>query len=239
MNIFITGTDTDVGKSVVTAGLAGVLQSLGYNVAVYKPIQSGGEYDQDGILFSSDLQFVKNVDKNIFTHCTYMLRTPAAPILSASVDDIEIDLLKIEKDYLTMAKHYDIVIVEGAGGIMVPVAQNLLISDVIKALNLPTVVVSRPNLGTINHSVLTAHYCKTENINMLGFIISNYPVGTFDPAIKTAAEYITQFSNKEILGIIPRIPGISYKNPKAETLIEAVIKNVNLEKIFNIRMQRV
>lgn len=238
MNVFITGTDTDVGKTIITAGLAAVLQSLGFNVGVYKPVQSGGMYDNSGKLCSPDLEFVKKIDNNVLTHCTYMLETPAAPIVSAALESEVIDMNAIIRDYKSLSAKCDIVIVEGAGGISVPIAPSLTYKDLAKALHLPTLCISRPSLGTINHSILTAEYADKYGLEFLGFIISGYPVGTKDVAIKTAPRYISNFTNKEVLGIVPYIPGISLEKPQPEALIEAVIQNVNLERIFRVQLQR-
>lgn len=238
MNIFITGTDTGVGKTIISAGIAAVLQSLGFTVGVYKPIQTGGEFHNGGYLYSQDLEFVNKVDENIFTKCTYLLKTPAAPVVSASVESEIIDINLIVRDYKTLCGQCDFVIVEGVGGISVPINQSLTVKDLIKILELPALVVARPDLGTINHSILTVEYAKKYNIELLGLIISGYPKGTTDIAIKTAPQMIATFSSVEILGVIPKIANIGINNPQAELLIEAIIQNIDLEKVLNTKLPK-
>jgi dethiobiotin synthetase len=238
MNIFVTGTDTGVGKTIITAGLAAVLQSLGYTVGVYKPIQAGCSSGNKGAIYSEDLEFVVNVDANIFTKCSYLLKTPAAPLVSAPIDNMVVDLNVIVRDYKTLADQCDFVIVEGAGGISVPLNPGYTIKDLIKILNLPALIVARPHLGTINHSILTVEYARRYDIDITGIIISGYPRGTTCPAIKSAPQVIANFTKSEILGVIPYIKDISVDKPQAELLIEAILTNVNLEKVFRIEFPR-
>ena len=93
MQLFVTGTDTDVGKTVVTAGLAAVMQSLGYKSGVYKPFQSGAE-EKNGFLISPDLSYVKKLDFYIETLCTYLLKAPTAPYIAAELEVSETQIRK-------------------------------------------------------------------------------------------------------------------------------------------------
>lgn len=238
MNIFITGTDTEVGKTIISAAIAGVLQSLGFVVGVYKPIQTGAEVDEKGNMYSPDLKFVKNVDTNIITHCSFMYKTPAAPLVAANVVGDLIDINVLVKDYKNLCEQCDFVIVEGIGGISVPIAPGVNVKDLILALDIPVLAVTRPNLGTINHSILTAEYAKAHNLDFIGFIMSGYPILTSEVAVKTAPQVIPQFAKSELLGIIPKIPNLSIKNPQAESLIEAVLQNLDLEKIFQVSLPK-
>ena len=87
MNIFITGTDTSVGKTFIAAGLAALMQSLGYKSGVYKPFQTGAE-DKNGFLLASDLAYVKKVDAFVETSCTYIMKPAVAPALAGEIDNI-------------------------------------------------------------------------------------------------------------------------------------------------------
>jgi dethiobiotin synthetase len=132
----------------------------------------------------------------------------------------------------------DFVIVEGAGGISVPINPSLTIKDLIKVLDLPILIVARPSLGTINHSILTVEYAKKYNLRIRGIIISGYPSNTEDITIKTAPQIISNFSQQEILGIIPYIKNLTLDNPDPELLIEAIIQNVDMEKIFDVELPK-
>ena len=238
MNIFVTGTDTEVGKTIISAGIAAVMQSLGFTVGVFKPIQTGALENDSGCIVSPDLEFVYCVDGNIFTKCTYLLKTPAAPLVSASLEGEVIDINLIVRDYKMLADQCDFVIVEGIGGISVPINPSLTVKDLITVLGLPVLIVARPDLGTINHSILTVEYAKKYNMDILGIVVSGYPKGTIDPALKSAPQIISTFTGVEILAVIPKISGISYSDPKAEMLIEAIIQNMDLEKVFRVKLPR-
>ena len=202
MNIFITGTDTGVGKTVVTAGLASVLQCLGYTVGVYKPIQTGAIV-KNGSVCSQDLDFVIQVDSNVFTKASYLLKTNAVPLVSAPIDNEVIDFNTIVRDYNLLDDQCDFVIVDGVGGISDPLTPSLTVKDLITILDIPALIVARPDAGTINHSILTVEYAKKYNIDLLGIIVSGYPQGTEDRAIKTAPQIIYNFANTDLLGVLP------------------------------------
>lgn len=200
MNIFITSTDTDVGKTYVCKGIVRELLKRGKKTGYFKPLQSGIVPD---ILSDADnvKKGIKN-QNNLILKNSYITNTPCTPSISAKIDGVEISLDKIEQDYKSLAKECDIVVTEGSGGLFVPVNENSLISDVIKKLNLPVIVVARPNLGTINHILLTLNALRNLNIQILGVVISNYPKNTNDPAIITAPELIEKFGSIKILDII-------------------------------------
>lgn len=223
MNIFITGTDTDVGKTVVTAGMAAAVKSMGYSVGVFKPFQTGL---QSG---SPDIEFVKSVNCEILTKVSYNFKEPVAPSLAAILEEIEIDIDKIIQDYKELEKKCDFVIVEGAGGILAPIKDKLLVRDLIKILDLPLIIVARPNLGTINHTLLTIEAAKSQNIKTVGIIISNYPSNTEDIAIKHAPDMIKNISGEKILGILPKI-GNLHNNPTV--LKDIFLKHINLDSIL-------
>ncbi len=202
MNIFITGTDTDVGKTIVTAGLASCFQNEGKKTAVFKPVQSGAE-EENGQLVAPDLKFVEKINPKVTTLATYNLKHAVAPSLAAELENVKISTDNIIKDYNNLTNQHDVVLIEGAGGIMAPVYKNFLIIDLIKKFNIPMIIVARPNLGTINHTLLTINVAKQYNIKTLGIIISNYPSDTNDIAIKTAPKIIEELSGIKILGCVP------------------------------------
>ena len=109
------------------------------------------------------------------------------------MENVEVNLDKILNDFNSLKSKCDITVTEGAGGLMVPLAKNMLTSDLIKALDLPTIFVIRPNLGTINHTLLTLSYAKSKGINIRGIIINNYPVENDDIIIKTAPRLIKEY----------------------------------------------
>lgn len=237
MNIFITGTDTDVGKTFVTAGIAAVMQGLGYKTSVYKPVQSGCIVE-NGELIPPDLNFVNFIDSNITVKSSYNLLHPVAPALAAMLENVRINRNDIVRDYRELCKKSDFVIVEGAGGLLVPVYQDFLIRDLVKLLDLPLVIIARPDLGTVNHTLLTIEAAKKQGINVLGVIISNYPKDTDDISIKAAPGLISELSGVKILGILPHIECSEQDNSFPDHLIEEVLHNISLQEIFNVSIPK-
>ena len=230
MNIFITGTDTDVGKTVVTAGLASAVRSLGYSVGVFKPVQTGS-FKKNNKLISPDLEFVKSVDDSILTYALYNFKEPAAPSLAADLEGINIDIDKIVEDYKELGKKCDFVIVEGAGGLLTPIKDSFSMRDLIKILDLSLIIVARPDLGTINHTLLTIEAAKNKNIKIAGIIISNYPSETENAAIRNAPAMIKELSGEKILGILPKIEDLN-NNPAV--LKDLFLKHINIDFILRI-----
>lgn len=230
MVIFITGTDTNVGKTFVTAGLAVFLAKQGYKVGVFKPLQTGAIKAKDGFQ-CPDLEYVKSFDMNIITKSSYQFIEPVAPYIAAKINKTEISFNKINDDLCELQDICDFVIVEGAGGILTPIYADKTMADLIKFMNIPVIIVSRPDLGTINHTLLTVESTKNYNINLKGIIISKYPNNIKDLAIKTAPEIIKIFSNTPILGIIPQYEGLM-----TSAIFNKLIKNnVETKTIFNER----
>lgn len=198
MYIFVTGTDTDVGKSYVSRGICSELVKNNETTGYLKPFQSG-------VIEGVPLDFETVGDGKIKTHTSYITRTPSTPLISAEIDNVEYDLNKVVSDYENLKKECRNVIVEGSGGIYVPVKKGVLMSDVIKRLNLPALIVARPDLGTINHTLMTIDCLLNNDIKVLGVVISNYPDKTTDPVISRAKEMIEAFSgNVKVLGVIKK-----------------------------------
>lgn len=235
MHIFVTGTDTDIGKTVVTAGLAAVMQSLGYKAGVYKPFQSGAE-EKNGFLVSPDLAYVKQLDFYVETLCTYLLKPPTAPYIAAEIDGVKMNLNNIARDFQALKQNCETVLVEGAGGLLVPITREETMADAAKLLGIPLLIVARPDLGTINHTLLTINEAKSRGLDIAGVVINRYPQGTDDVAIKTAPRLIEEYSDVNILGIVPDIP--DFENVKPGELINVFINSVDIEKIFRIKIPK-
>ena len=172
--IFITATGTDVGKTYISALILKKLNQLGINCGYYKPAMSGVCSE-----CPSDVQFVQKVANLPLEKClvSYSFADAVSPHLAAWKQGIDITLDKILVDYSSFVKNFDYVVVEGAGGITCPFnlnEQQLLLPDVIKALNLDIILVADGGLGTINSSLLTCEYAKAQGLNVKGIILNNF-----------------------------------------------------------------
>lgn len=199
MNFFVTGTDTDVGKSYICKHLAKEFIKLGKKTGYLKPFQSGFE---EGI--DPDAKQIEIIAKGVITKSSYITNTPCTPLVSAQIDNVDYNLEKVKCDYDELKNNCDITIVEGSGGLYVPVKENILMSDVIKFLNLPTLIVARPNLGTINHTLMTIKCAQNEGIKIIGVVISNYPEVTDDPVILRAKEMIENYCSTKVIAIVKK-----------------------------------
>ena len=197
MNFFVTGTDTDVGKSYICKHLAKEFIKMGKKTGYLKPFQSGLE---EGI--DPDAKQIETIAKGVIAKSTYITKTPCTPYISSQIDNVDYNLEKVKQDYTELANICDVTIVEGSGGLYVPVKENVLMSDVIKFLNLPALIVARPNLGTINHTLMTIKCAQSEGIKILGVVISNCPQTTNDPVILRAQEMIEKYCNTKVIDTI-------------------------------------
>ncbi|HJV64270.1 MAG TPA: dethiobiotin synthase [Geomonas sp.] len=201
--IFITGTDTGVGKTIASAVIARLLKNRGFSVGVMKPVTSGC-LERDGKLISEDAELLAFGAGTEVTpdSAPYLLKAPLAPSVSASLDGVKIDFQVIAKAYQRLAEQFDYVIVEGAGGLMVPLAGGLLMADLALHLKLPVAVVARPNLGTVNHSLLTTFCARTLGLEVKGVIVNRYPDQP-DQAEGYAPHMISSLSGALLLGVFP------------------------------------
>lgn len=222
--LFITGTDTGVGKTIVAAAIALALKKEGINVGVMKPFQSGD--DDDGAILAE----AAGVDDDTSLIVLYRFKEAVAPSLAAQQQSVNIDIKKVEESYSILSEKYDVVIVEGAGGIMVPIIESgsdsYLVSDLIATLNLPTIIVAKAGLGTINHTCLTIEHAKLKDIALVGVIINGYPDKP-SLAEKNNPEMIEKISNLPIISLIPHIEA-------QEQLIEKASNAIDLDQILKV-----
>lgn len=202
--IFVTGTDTGVGKSIVAATLARLLRMNGVNAGVMKPVTSGCR-EVSGGLVSDDALLLCNAAGIPYSEdaAPYRLREAVAPSVAAGIDGVRIDFQQIKAAYNRLAGLYDYVIVEGAGGLMVPLSGGLLIADLALELDLALLVVARPGLGTINHTVLTCFAAQQMGLKVAGVIINGMPEKP-GRAEQSAPHQIGSLCGAPLLGVWPK-----------------------------------
>jgi len=164
--IFIAGTDTDAGKTYIACGIARALKTAGINTGVMKPVCSGGRDDARKLISASGVRDSLELVNPIF------LKYPLAPLVSARLSRENISLLKIRHAHRELAKKHNFMVVEGVGGIYVPLKKRYFVFNLIKEFDFPVLVVAKPYLGTINHTLLTINKLQKEGIDVAGIIIS-------------------------------------------------------------------
>jgi len=202
--IFITGTDTDVGKTVTTLVLGALLQKQGLDVGVMKPVQCGGN---DAVLLKEGLG-IKDALEEINS---YYAPEPLSPNIAFARQKIVINEKKIISGYQQLSRQHDIVLVEGAGGLMVPLKKDYVIADLIKDLDLEVIIVARLGLGTINHTLLTVAQARSLGIIIKGIIFNQIENRREGIPEATNSDIIQEFGDVPVLGIIPYLKKVGVK----------------------------
>jgi len=237
---FVTGTDTGVGKTVITAALIKTIGLLGIRACGMKPIETGCKRSnfkfqisnfkfKDRMLIPSDGMFLKEIagmDSSIDLIAPICFESPLAPLPASELEGVPVDLGKIQKAYTDLSKNYDAIIVEGIGGLLVPIKRDYFVLDLARDFGLPIIVVSRPGLGTLNHTMLTVNYAIKEGLNVAGIII-NYNRPYRDTLAEDSnPEIIKQISTVPLIGVFPYL-----KDLESSVIEKAVVKNLDLETI--------
>jgi dethiobiotin synthetase len=225
--VFVTGTDTGVGKTVVAAGIAGAMRKDGIDVGVMKPIATGipqgnGFRSSDAELLAkiSDCKDSENEINPVF------LPLESSPLAASRALNIDIKLGEIFSAFKRLTDKHDFVIVEGIGGVMVPLKQNYFVIDMIKEMNLPVLIVSRAALGTLNHTMLTVRACKEHNLNVAGIVLNGVRNDNF--AEKTANELIRDLTEIFVIGSIPFVNGLDANN-----VVDLVSRHVKYDLLIS------
>ena len=189
--LFITSTDTDIGKTCVCAGIAHSLKKLNVNVGIMKPFACGVK--QKTGFSSSDLTILSKAA--VVNDAEYLLNpffypTPASPYTAAKNLGVKIDIEHVIKCFRKLDKIHDIMLVEGIGGIMTPILKDYAIIDLIKDLKANIIIVTSSKIGTVNHTILTCNICKSMKISVKGLIINNfdstgYPISELERDLST------------------------------------------------------
>ncbi|MDT8316598.1 MAG: dethiobiotin synthase [bacterium] len=223
--LFITGTDTGVGKTTIAAAIAMAMKKRGFNVGVMKPLQSGPDSDADILMSAAGACD----DKSLVL--PYSFKEPVAPTFAARLEGVGIDLDLIKRAYAKLASRHEPMIVEGAGGIMVPLIENnkesYLFSDLAAELELKTVIVARPGLGTVNHTMLTIEHARKKGLHIACIIINGYP----EPP------GLSEENNPAMIEALSGLPVIVVRHlpgPDAPAIIEEIADEIDIEKLMKL-----
>ena len=195
--IFITGTGTEIGKTVIAGGLAASLKQSGMNVGVMKPIGTGDTAD------AQFLKYAAQVDDELSVINPIYLRHPLAPSVAARIENREIDLSCIETAFAELQQKYDFVIVEGVGGIAVPIHDDFLVVHLIDKLQLPILIVAQAGLGTLNHTLLTVAFARQFNLQIAGIVLNGVFSETAGIAEATNPVEIEKLTGIPVIGTVP------------------------------------
>lgn len=217
-SFFVTGTDTGVGKTVVAAAIVSALRSQGADAVPMKPVQTGCDMSKDGLI-APDLEFCLQInglqpspeEKEMMAPCRF--RPACSPHLAASLDSATISIDVILACFAQLREKYDVVVVEGAGGILVPIDAERTMLDIMVALALPVVLVSRPSLGTINHTLLSIKELRRAGPTIAGVVfceaIPPDPRPSTLAIVQDNRAVIQRMGNAPILGRLPYLESLA------------------------------
>ncbi|MEA2593514.1 MAG: 8-amino-7-oxononanoate synthase [Actinomycetota bacterium] len=196
--IFVTGTGSGVGKTVGAAAVARTLRRAGLGVAAMKPAQTGTSEGAD------DLAFIRLAGGVPAARCsaTYSLRRPLAPSVAARMEGISLEPGRIIDDFRRLRRQADVVVIEGAGGLLVPFNDSADMADLASALQVPLLIVALPGLGTLNHIALTLDAARTRGLEVAGVVLCGFPA---EPGL---AEATNPGEVEELAGVVPHLPGL-------------------------------
>lgn len=203
--LFITGTGAGVGKTLIAGAIAKMLTDDGVKAGVFKPIATGCKRQWEGLV-SCDTEFLANCansDLSLSTITPVGYVTPAAPILGAAQEGHPVDFDAVADAYKDICDNSDIVIVEGIGGVRMPLTAEFDLLDLAVEFGLPVVVITRLNAGTINHTLMTLDCIRAAELKIAGVIINGYNATEATVAEETAGQVIAQCGGVNILCSVP------------------------------------
>jgi len=228
--VFVTGTDTDCGKTLIAGGIARALLHKGFNVGVMKPVATWGDprrepgartrwisedalHLRQGAATSDSLDLIN----------PYCFKAAMAPWPAARQEKKTIDLNRIMNAYRELSRRHDFVVVEGVGGLMVPIKRDFFVLDLIARMHLAAIVVAHPDLGTLNHTLLTVKALKREGVPLAGVIINNWRGKT--RAEQTNPQALRKILNRNIM-VVPH-------QPRFVSDFDAIARHLAKGGIFN------
>ena len=227
--ILITGTDTSVGKTFFTCVLAALLRAHGYAVGVMKPVETGCEV-RAGDLFPGDAWRLKEISacaEPIETICPYRFAEPLAPSIAAERAGVKIDIDRLLALYREISVRHDVILVEGAGGLMVPLVGSFTYADFARVAKLPLIVVAANKLGVLNHLLLTLEHAAARRLSALGYVLNRIS-NEVSLAADTNREALSGLTGIRCLAELPFVETVS---PDGEAAFDLSQTEFDLETI--------
>lgn len=231
LSVYIAGLKKGTGKTLLSAGLAGTMQSLSYATSYFKPIQTGSN------LLNDDADFVNRIDKNIKTFTSYKFQCRSCPLVGAYKEGIkQIDTMKIMHEYKNNIMMTDCHIVEGCNSIYSPIDDKITEINLIEQFVMPLILVVNPLLSDIGEVISGINYIRANNINLMGIVINDYDICSEDIEIKYFPHLIKEFTGVKILGSLPHYS--NFENLEPQILISDILNRLDIEDIFSLRISK-
>lgn len=220
--LFVTGTDTGVGKTVVARAIIQALRAEGVDVAAMKPVETG--VGRDGPADALALATATDHSEPLELICPLQFELPAAPSVAAADAQSPLRLEAVRSAWRTLQSRHEVMVVEGAGGLLVPLMENFDMADLALEMGLALVIVARPALGTINHTLLTIREAERRGLGVLGVIFS-HGARKLSTADQKNFEALKDYLGEGVLGEVPYLvnPG---EIPQAVLNPKAIIRRI-------------
>jgi len=221
-SLFVTGTDTNIGKTCVTASIVKNLRDRNIDVGVMKPFASG--YKKNSNSISEDVEILMKYSGShdpVDLVNPYFFEIPTSPYDACKILAQKISLKKITDAYHVLLSSHDLLIVEGIGGLMTPITQNYFVSNLISELDIDTIIVTGSKLGTVNHTLLTYEHCKQMHLKLKGFVINQTEPNGYE--LSNLKQQIMELTNQIVYCTIPY-----HKNFDLSLYVDNFIKNFDI-----------
>lgn len=220
---FITGTDTEVGKTLVAGALIQKMRAQGIHALGFKPVVAGTYQDHDGKILNEDLETLRLASQlrpEELVLCPYVFEMPIAPHIASGKQGINLELKIMMDAYEQIRSQAEAVIVEGAGGFLVPINTAEYLSDLAQKLDLPIIMVIGMRLGCINHALLTEEAISSRQLKIAGWVANT--LSSEMPFLEENVKYLQSNLKSPLLGVIPTLPEALQKQMNAPYSLEAL-----------------
>ncbi|KFM14714.1 ATP-dependent dethiobiotin synthetase BioD protein [Marine Group I thaumarchaeote SCGC AAA799-O18] len=214
-SLFVTGTDTDIGKTYISAGIVLALKKSGINVGVMKPFMCGTSQKIASLDDVTTLTNAANVNDPRELVNPFFFPIPASPYTAAKNLDVKINIEHVVNSFEKLCEMHDLMLIEGIGGIMTPILKDFAILDLIKKLQTNTIIVTSSKIGTVNHTVMTCEMCKNLEVPIKGLIINNFDSEGY--SIPQLERDLHDLTNLPILCSLPHMNNLNL-NDLAQTI---------------------
>lgn len=232
--LFVTGTDTDVGKTLVAGTIARCLRRQSKRVEVFKPVATDCR-PMRGDLVSADAEFLAacaDSVRSLSEISPVRYKAALAPNVAAGLAGEPVDLDAVFATYADLTEDCDAIIVEGIGGLLCPITDEFCVAHLAKMMDLPIVIVARAGLGTINHTLLTIHAARSAGLAIAGVVVNRYMLDSTDAAMQTNPHQIEQRGKVPVLALVPDEADNSVEDARIGEGTEFAIEQVDWMKLM-------
>jgi len=229
--LFITGTDTGIGKTILSALLLAEIRRRGIHAAPIKPVQTGCDGNVPDLDYALAMASMEVDDETYAAMAPYTFEPACSPHLAAEMAGVEIDIAEMVIAARTLAMEYEFIVAEGAGGVMVPLSRHEMTLDLMQALKYPVVITAKPGLGTINHTLLTIRTLRSDGLDIAGVVFVCSEPGETGFIEEDNAITIEQVGKVPVLGTIPYCARLADPRPCFADLPIPVVAAI--DKIVN------